>query len=124
MCRKQAALKTPIGFFGAACFFRARFDFDDLPCSDKATNPAVAVAGQEVDDRNLNHGVAARTLAHSCTSDTDKNLTRECRIVYRHVEFETLAVCLSRHSLAHHIHTMTDILERINALHGNDVCLV
>ena len=70
--------------FGAACF-RACFDFDDLPCSDEATDPAVAVAGQEVDDRNLNHSVAARTLAHSCTSYTDKNLTRECRIVYLHV---------------------------------------
>ena len=64
----------------------------------EVADDVLAVAGEVVDDGNLNHRVATWLLAHGGTSHIDEHLSREGRIVNLHVELEELVVGFATHN--------------------------
>ena len=71
----------------------------------------IAVACEEVDDGDFNHGVAARTLTHCRACAAYEHLARKSRIIDFHVKLEKLIVGLSGDALSYEIDTMTHIIE-------------
>jgi hypothetical protein len=67
------------------------------------------IAGEHIDHRNLNHGVASGLETHRGASHVNQNLTREGRVVDAHVELQALVLSLAAHTLANEIHTMTHV---------------
>ena len=82
------------------------------------------IAWQHVDDRNLDHRIAAWLQAHRSTGHVDQHLTSQCRVVNLHVELHALVLGLSADALANKVHAMSHIANVINALYLEDVRLV
>jgi len=82
------------------------------------------VAREEVDWRNLDHGVAARALAEHGARAADENLTCEGWVVDLHGEAEILVGRGARHAVADEVDAMADIVESLDARDLDDVCLV
>lgn len=78
------------------------------------SNMLFPVAVEKVDNRNLNHCITTRTLAHGSTRTTNKHLGCERRIIYSHVELEKLVLCDTRYALACKVHTMTHVKQIIH----------
>ena len=72
-------------------------------------NPLLAVARKEVDDRNLDHRIATRLLAHGGTCHAHQDLCREGGIVDAHVELEELVLRLAGHALAGEVHDGAEV---------------
>ena len=87
-------------------------------------NQVGTIAWQHVDDRNLNHRVAAWLQTHRGTSHVNQNLTSQCRIVNLHIELHALVLSLSADTLADEVHTVTHIANVIDALYLEDVSLI
>ena len=64
-------------------------------------NKVGTVTRQHINDRNLYHCVASGLQTHRGTSNVYQNLTSECRVVNAHVEFQTLVLSLTAHTLAY-----------------------
>ena len=77
-----------------------------------------AVAGQVVDDGNLDHGVSTGALAQRSAGDVDQYLRGEGGIVDLHVEREELIVRATRDTFAREVDTVTHIVEGIDRSHG------
>ena len=84
--------------------------------SDEVGDEGFAVAGEEVDDGNLNHGVGSGGETHGCAGYAYEELGGEGGIVDAHAELEALVLSLARDTLAHHVYTVTHILDCIDAL--------
>ena len=84
----------------------------------------VAVAREIVNDRNLYHRIASRLLPHRGSRDIDEDLSGESGVVDRHIEFEALVLCLSRHAFTHEMHSVSHILDIVNRFYLEDVCLI
>ena len=67
------------------------------------------IAGEHIDHRNLNHGVASGLETHRGASHVDEYLTREGRVVNAHVELQALVLSLAAYALTNEVHTMTHI---------------
>ena len=83
-----------------------------------------AVAGQHVDDRNLNHRVAAGLQTHGGTGNVDKHLTSQGGVVDAHVELQALVLGLTADALADEVYAVTHIAHVVNRLHLEDVRLI
>lgn len=90
----------------------------------KVLHEVGAVAGEHVDDGNLNHGVAAGLLAHGGAGYVDEYLTGEGGVVDAHVELQTLVLGLAADAFAHEVDTVAHVADGIYALYGKDVGLV
>lgn len=84
----------------------------------------LAVAWQEVDNRNLDHCVAAGLLLHSCAGCVHKHLTCERRVVYLHLELEKLILSLARNTLALKQNTVSHVAAVVDAGNRNHVQLI
>ena len=82
------------------------------------------LAGEHIDDGNLNHRVASGLLAHGGTGHVDQHLTGEGGIVDAHVELQSLVLRLSTYALADQIHTVAHIADGIYRLYGEYVGLI
>ena len=91
---------------------------------DKVCNMLLLITIQQVDERNLNHGVTTWALAHCSTCATYKHLRCECRVIDSHIELEQLVLCGSRYALACEVDTMTHIEQVVNRWYESDMCLV
>ena len=87
-------------------------------------NKFLAVAGQEVDDGNLDHRVTTWLLAHGGAGHTNENLAREGGIVDAHIELEELVLGAAAHALAGEIDPVAHIDHIVHAGHLSDVCFV
>ena len=87
-------------------------------------NQLFAVAGQHVDDRDFNHGVASRALLHGSTGHVDQHLSRQCRVVDVHVEFEQLVLRLAGNAFAGQVHAVSHVFQVVDAGHLHHVGLV
>lgn len=83
-----------------------------------------AVTRKEIYDRYLNHGVAARLLTHRGACYVDKHLTSKSWVVDRHVELQTLVLCLTTNALANKVYAMAHVAYIVNALHLEHMSLV
>ncbi len=82
------------------------------------------VAVEQVNERNLNHCIATRLLAHCGTRAAHKHLGCERGIVYSHIELEQLVLCCTRDALACEVDTVPHIKQVIDTRHLFNVCLV
>ena len=85
---------------------------------------ALTIAWEHIDNRNLNHCVATRLLLERSTCYVDEYLCSKSRVVNLHVELEELVVCLTRNTLTSEVYAMTNIIECVNALYLEYVCLI
>ena len=83
-----------------------------------------ALAGQHVDDGNLNHRIASGLQAHGGASHIDQHLTGQGGVVDLHVELQALVLGLTRDTLAHQVHTMSHVAHIVDALYLEDMRLV
>ena len=82
------------------------------------------LAGEHVDDGNLDHCVAAGLEAHGGASHVDKYLTSEGGVVDAHVELQALVLGLAADTLAHEVHAVTHVAHVVDALHLEHMRLV
>ena len=87
-------------------------------------NQVLTLAWEVVDNRYLNHSVGCRLLLHGSTSYVDEHLSSEGWVVNLHIKLEELVVGLATDTLTSEVYTMTNIVESINALYLEYVCLV
>ena len=73
------------------------------------------VAGQHVDNRNLDHGVTAGLQAHRGTGYIDQYLSGEGWVVDLHVELEALVLSLSADALAYEVYAVAHVANIVNA---------
>lgn len=95
-----------------------------LDVSNEMADDVLALAGEHVDDGQLNHGVAAGLLTHGGTGHVNEYLGGQGGVVNLHVELEELVVGLSTDTLAHEVDAVADIVEGVHAFHLKDVGLV
>ena len=72
---------------------------------------------QQINHRNLNHGVASRLLTHGSTGTAYHYLSGQSRIVDAHIELEQLIMSRTTHPLAHKVHTMRHIIKCLHIVH-------
>lgn len=79
---------------------------------------------EEVDGRNLDHGIATRLLTEHGTSARDENLTSEGGVVNLHEETEILVGCGAADAVADEVDTMANVVESLNRGNLDDVGLI
>lgn len=84
----------------------------------------LAITGQEVDDGDLDHGIAAGLLVHGGAGHADEDLTREGGVVDAHVELEKLVLRRAAHAFARQVDAMPHVDDVVHAGHLDDVRLV
>ena len=87
-------------------------------------NEVGAIAGEHIDDRNLNHRIAAGLKAHRGTGHVDKYLTGKGGVVDAHVELQALVLGLAADTFAYEVDTMTHVAHIVNALNLENVGFV
>ena len=88
------------------------------------TNNLLAVTRQIVDNGNLYHGVSTGLLLKCCTGCIYQYLCSKGGIVNLHIELEELIVRLTAYTLANQIYSVTYIVQFINTIHLENMCLV
>ena len=82
------------------------------------------VAGEHIDDGNLDHCVAAGLETHGGAGNVNQDLTSQGRVVDAHVELQTLVLCLAADTFAHKVHTVTHVAYIVDALYLEDMRLI
>ena len=84
----------------------------------------IAAARKKVNDRYLWHGVAAGLQTCGGACHVNEHLAGESRIVYAHVERQTLVLRLAAHALAGHVNAVTHVAHFVNRVYSEHVQLI
>lgn len=88
------------------------------------TDDVLAIAWKIVNYGNLYHCVGAWLLPEGRTGCVDQYLGGKSGVVDLHIELEELVMRLAAYALTHQVYTVTYVIQLINTIYLEDVCLV